>query len=150
MIDAANKANAGLMSAEDTRQAVADAKGVIDANWKAYMATALTSEEAALAQQAQALFRPADDSVAKLLAALEGRSGSLVGTFGDFDGPLYATIDPISNKIGELVELQLRVAAEAHFATMQVVAVGSVGLVLLLGGTFGWLLSKHVSGTRDT
>jgi hypothetical protein len=39
VIDAANKANAGLMSAEETRAAVTAAQGVIASNWKAYMAT---------------------------------------------------------------------------------------------------------------
>ncbi len=153
VIDAANKANAGLMSAEETRAAVTAAQGVIASNWKAYMATTLTTEEAQLAQQAEGLFRAADASVAQLLTRLDGRTGSLAGTFGDFDGPLYATIDPISNKIGELVELQLRVAqieyeaAQARYASVRAFAIGAVVLILLLGGAFGWLLSRDVSAT---
>ena len=153
VIDAANKANAGLMSAEETRAGVVAAQGVIASNWKAYMATTLTPEESQLAQQAETLFRAADASVAQLLARLDGRSGSLAGTFGEFDGPLYATIDPISNKIGELVELQLRVAqieyeaAQARYASVRAFAIGAVVLILVLGGAFGWLLSRDVSAT---
>jgi methyl-accepting chemotaxis protein len=41
-----------------------------------------------------------------------------VGMLAEFDGPLYQTIDPVSGKISDLVDLQLRVAGE-EYATAQ-------------------------------
>ncbi len=113
VIDAVNKANAGLFSAEEASRSVRNAGQVIQREWKAYMATVLTPEEAVLAAQAQKLFVPADQSIQALVAVLQQRKGTVKGGLADYDGPLYASIDPISAKITELIDLQLRVAKEA-------------------------------------
>jgi methyl-accepting chemotaxis protein len=113
VIDAVNKANAGLISAEDALRAVRHASEVIQGEWKAYMATVLTPEEAVLAGQAQKLFIPADQAMQALMATLAQRKGSVKGALAEYDGPLYASIDPIGGKITELIDLQLRVAKEA-------------------------------------
>ncbi|ASP38692.1 chemotaxis protein [Bacterioplanes sanyensis] len=84
------------------------------------MATELTATEQTLAQQAQQLFGPADREIARLRARLSALQGDVGGQLNDFDGPLYAVIDPISNKINELVELQLRVASEEYSAATEV------------------------------
>jgi len=42
--------------------------------------------------------------------------GNAAGKLNAIDGPLYATIDPISDKISELVSLQLRVAKQEDLA----------------------------------
>jgi hypothetical protein len=113
VIDAANKANAGLFTAEETLKALTGAREAIRQNWKAYRATSLTPEEARLSREAEQLFGPADKGVEQAIARLGGRTGSLKGEFGDFDGPLYSSVDPISNKITELVDLRRnRVPAE--------------------------------------
>lgn len=52
VIDAVNKTNAGLMSAEEALRAVQNAQQVIDREWRAYMATTLTTEESLLAAEA--------------------------------------------------------------------------------------------------
>jgi methyl-accepting chemotaxis protein len=117
IIDAVNKANAGLMTAEDTLKGLEAAGNRIRENWKAYMATKLTAEESALAQQAETLFLPADQAVARLQQHLQGKAGLLRESLGEFDGPLYTTIDPISSKITEIVDLQLRVAEAEYRAS---------------------------------
>ena len=153
VIDAVNKTNAGIFKAEDGRKAVSGARQTITENWTAYMATTLTAEEAALAREAEALFSPANAALADLTAQLEKHSGPITGTLGDFDGPLYASIDPISNKIAELIDLQLRIAgeeyraAESRFATIRALSIGSLMLAIGFGGTFGWLMVRNVSGT---
>ena len=54
IIDAANKANAGLFTAEETRKGLETASAAIKKNWKDYTATSLTSEESKLATEANA------------------------------------------------------------------------------------------------
>ena len=156
IIDAANKCNAGIFTAEETLKGLHDADERIHKTWKAYMATFLTPEESKLAKEAEALFVPADADVAKLIGFLTGKSGNLKGQLADFDGPLYATIDPISGKITELVELQLRVAKEEYTAAktrfQSVLWLSIVTLItgVVLGGGFGWRVVQSTSKTLNT
>ena len=110
VIDAVNKANSGLMNANEALGGVRAAEKRIKVEWKAYMATSLTTEEARLAQEAQQLFGAADRDIQNLVHFLEKKSGSVKGQMNQFDGPLYDSIDPIGGKIAELIELQLDVA----------------------------------------
>ena len=112
VIDAVNKSNAGRMPPAEAAAGVRAAQAEIDEKWRAYMATQLTPEEARLASEAEGLFRAANADIARLLDALSKLGGDGKGKLAAFDGPLYDTIDPISEKITELVDLQLRVAGE--------------------------------------
>ncbi len=151
MIDAVNKANAGLFTAEDTLKGIQAADERIKKNWKDYMATTLTAEELRLAHQAEQLFGAADVSVVNLQQHLSGKSGSLKDTLSDYDGPLYQSIDPISGKVTELVELQLREAereyraAESRYATLLKLSTGLLIGGILLGGGFGWWMARSIS-----
>jgi methyl-accepting chemotaxis protein len=140
VIDAANKANGGIFTAEETLKAVEAAQVDIQREWAAYMATTLTTEEARLAEEAKVLMAKADQQVADFVAALKPLSGKHAGQLAAFDGPLYDTVDPISSKISELIELQLRVAAEVNAEAastyermvMQTVVLIAVAVVLSL------------------
>jgi len=153
IIDAVNKANAGLFTAEETLAGVDASAARIKQNWQAYMATELTEEEASLAREAAQLFAVADQAVAALRADLSGRTGRIPGQMDRFDGALYASIDPISGKITELVDLQLRVArseyeqAQQRYARMVGLVIVLVAVAVLLGGGYAWRLSANVSST---
>jgi methyl-accepting chemotaxis protein len=112
VIDAVNKTNAGIMTAEDAEAGIRESAQLIKKEWAAYMATELTPEEEKLAAEANQLFIPANQAIVKLENALKQQSGYIAGSLNLFDGPLYETIDPISSKITELVDLQLRVAKD--------------------------------------
>ncbi len=148
IIDAANKCNAGIFTAEETLQGLTSASDRIHANWKSYMSTYLTPEESKLAKEAAQLFVPADAAVAGLEKFLAGKNGSLKGQLTEFDGPLYQHIDPISGKITELVDLQLRVAKEEYgaavgrFRFILWLSVGALVLGVMLGTGFGWAVIR--------
>ncbi len=113
VIDAVNKANAGIMTGAEALKGVQQARQEINDKWQKYMATTLTAEEARLADEAGTLFAAANRSLDQLESALRGLgSGNVSGQLDDFDGPLYTTIDPISEKIAELISLQLNVAKQ--------------------------------------
>lgn len=114
VIDAVNKANVGMMSAEAALGGVRDARQNISREWEIYLSSDLSEREARLAQEARALFRAANADLDRLETALRGMSGDVRGQLNDFNGPLYNSIDPISSKITELVDLQLRLAEEAY------------------------------------
>lgn len=119
VIDAINKTNAGFMNVEEMRKHLDDAMQTVKQEWAAYMATELTEEEAALAKDAGALFIPADAAIRNLYEEVKNKSGFIKYQLNDFNGAMYEHIDPISNKISELIELQLRVAAQEYAASQE-------------------------------
>lgn len=151
VIDAVNKANAGLISASDAARDVAAARQTIQREWQAYMATTLTPEESRLAQEADRLFGPANQSIDRLESHLRSLSGNVEGQLGEFDGPLYGTIDPISEKITELVDLQLRVAKEvaeqADVQYQQAMAITSAMAVVavVIAAFMGWSITRSIT-----
>ena len=114
LIDAVNKAQNGIMDAEVALKAIDEASDQVKKEWDAYMATKLTDEEEKLAKEALALFGPANQDIQRVQSVLRGKYGKIPGQLTEFNGPLYKTIDPISNKIGELIDLQLEVAKEDY------------------------------------
>lgn len=114
VIDAVTKANMGLVTAEDALSGVRRAREDIEHQWSTYLATDLTPRERRLAEEAQELFEPASRDMDQLESALNDMSGDVSYMLGDFNSYLYLTIDPIAEKINELVDLQLVIAAEEY------------------------------------
>ncbi|WP_018146178.1 methyl-accepting chemotaxis protein [Thioalkalivibrio sp. AKL6] len=137
VIDAVNKADAGRMTAEEALADVREAREEIAEIWDAYLATTLTPREQELADGARGLFRAANAHLDRLEGALGGMSGDVQGELDAFNGPLYDTIDPISDQITQLVDLQIDVAGtEAErvsaFYTQVLVRSGALMLVVLI------------------
>jgi methyl-accepting chemotaxis protein len=110
VIDAVNKANAGLMSAPKAINSITNSQQEIAIYWQKYIATKLTKEERKLADEAQVLFVSANNAINNALSELARFPGMVKNELNHIDGPLYLDIDPISEKIAQLVNLQLRVA----------------------------------------
>lgn len=156
IIDAVNKTNAGLMSAEQAKKGIEEAQGRIQKHWQAYSSTTLTPEEARLANEAQTLFKSADQSIAKLLPVLSQMKGKSEGQLDQFDGELYQTIDPISDKIAELIQLQLRVAGEerntlkANYERDTIFVIAGLVLIVLVVMIFGWIVARSITGPLES
>ena len=141
VIDAVNKGNAGLFTAEQVRTELQNANKVIAEEWQRYRSTQLTEEEAILVREAAPLFSAADQAIASVLGWLGNQQGDLRGQLDQFDGPLYQQIDPISSHITKLIDLQLRVAGEQR----EMVAADYSSLRL-----FFWLMSLVVAAILVT
>lgn len=157
VIDAVNKTNAGIMGADVALKGIQESSNLIASEWKSYMATTLTAEEERLAKEAEQLFVPADESIKQLTNELNGKFGILpVGSLANFDGALYDTIDPISSKITELVDLQLRVAAEEYASAQTLyeetvtntigIIVSAIILAVLIGFWIVTTISRQLGG----
>ncbi len=151
VVDAVNKANAGLMDAESALQGIKAATQRIDAQWQAYVATSLTPEEKSLSDEAEHLFAPANRDIQRLSELLQSKSGQIAGQLTEFDGPLYHSIDPISGKIAELIELQLRVAKDEtdHAAvvfteTLALIMALSLAAIVI-SGLIGWWITRSIT-----
>jgi methyl-accepting chemotaxis protein len=151
VIDAVNKSNAGIMTAEEALAGVNAASKRIKTEWQHYMATALTEEEARLSAEAQQLFVQADQDVARLTRFLEANLGDMTGRLEQFDGELYLSIDPISSKITELITLQLDIAkaeytkAQSTYESIRALTIAAILLALAMAALFGTLLVRNIT-----
>lgn len=155
IIDAVNKANAGLISAQEAANGIRQAEATIGEQWSRYKATKLTDEEAQLVREAERAFQQADQAVAGALGELATVRGDASGRLDAIDGPLYQTIDPVTAKIDELMQLQLREAAnlrdhayDLHTRTVWIFVAGSLALLavmLVLGFLIGRSISQPIS-----
>lgn len=150
IIDAVNKANAGLIDAQRIREQVVSAQQDIKNLWASYKATKLTEKESRLADEAERLFDDADRNVARLLDALDELRGNVQGELDHFDGALYESIDPISDKVAELIDLQLSVAKNTYEASLQqetrsrILTLTFVALALLISVGSALLILRSV------
>ncbi|WP_052501691.1 HAMP domain-containing methyl-accepting chemotaxis protein [Thiomicrospira microaerophila] len=112
IVDTNHKLRNGNIGWQEAETNIAQAKREIRQLWQGYMATTLTAEEAQLAQKAQTLMQPADRAVDALERLVKARDMQGITAFSI--NQLYPVIDPISDAIADLVDLQLRVAAELN------------------------------------
>ncbi|WP_282959991.1 HAMP domain-containing methyl-accepting chemotaxis protein [Ciceribacter sp. L1K23] len=110
IVDTAHKVRAGTLTPAEGLASVDQALGDIEAEWTAYMATYLTPEEAALAENFGKQRTRADAGVAELRRILEAGDLEAIARFAETD--LYPTIDPLGEDIAKLIDLQIRVAKE--------------------------------------
>ncbi len=134
IIDAVNKANAGLMPPEDAARAIAQAQDVIRDGWRDYRA-ALDASDLELTRQvdgAEPLLAEADRAVAAARRELEAASGGRAGQLDSLDGPLYQQVDPVSGRISDLIAHHLDEAEQIGIEAQGVYA--GLRNALWLGG----------------
>ncbi|ELY1970663.1 MCP four helix bundle domain-containing protein [Aeromonas salmonicida] len=150
IIDNVNKANAGLTSAEEALQHIQQAQQQIKQEWQHYQSTELTGAEQKLSAEAGSLFSAADRDISQLEQFLSTQRGVITGTLNDFDCKLYGSIDPIGNKITELVNLQLDVAkseyeqAQSWYDTMLLTMMGVITAGIVAAAWFGIVLIRSI------
>ena len=155
VIDTINKTNSGRMSAQDAVKSLAEAQTIIDTSWKSYMATTLTPEEERLAREAEQLFKPANADVGRAREALQQLSGKVPGQLAQFNGPMYDNIDPISAKISELVDLQLRVAQEVSASSAQqyrwanMLMIGMIAAAVALAALGALVITRSITAPMN-
>ena len=150
IIDATNKANAGVFSAEEASKSISDAQQTIKDSWALYLEGVVSDDDRALVEQAGPLFNAADAETSKVLAVLQGKSGPVTGLLQDHIGPLYAAIDPISGHLSTLLTIQLSYAraeynqAAADYQDHEALAWGFGIIGVMLALTFGGLLLRSI------
>jgi len=110
IVDASHKTRNQNFTWAEGIKSIKAARLAILREWTNYTSTYLTEEEKKLVGESEILFNEANTSVDKVLNIFEQKDSELLVVF--IQDELYQKIDPITNKIGELIELQLRVAKE--------------------------------------
>lgn len=151
VIDAVNKADHSIITPAEALSQISKAKKHIDQNWQAYIATKLTNKEQALANDAKQLFSDANQAIKQVEATLIAMGSQNNGELIKHNGPMYKTIDPISDKIAALIELQLEVAKQEYDAATQLYedsffSFTALSLFAFLGvAALGFWVSKSIT-----
>lgn len=116
IVDTAHKTRDGAIGWKEAREAIAEARKKIRSQWDAYLATSLTVEEKQLAEGASANMKLADAAVEKLAAIVARENREALTGFAAKE--MYPAIDPVTDAVSKLVDLQLRVAKAEFDASM--------------------------------
>ena len=149
IVDLSHKTRDGAETFESGLSKVEQAEKIIAAQWKAYVETFLTDDEKRLVAEADVLMKNANQATEKLKTILHAKDREALTAFAAKD--LYPAIDPISDKISELVSLQLSVAksyvdhAAEDAAAFRMKFIGLLVLFGVLAALFTYIL---VAGIR--
>ncbi|WP_127471575.1 methyl-accepting chemotaxis protein [Thiomicrorhabdus aquaedulcis] len=149
VVDTNHKLRNGNINWTQAEESLISAQTEIHTIWQAYLSTELTEQETTLAQEAEALMTAGDLAITKLIELVKQRNMAEIEAFSI--QKLYAIIDPISEAITELVNLQLSVAKEVYTTsqatyhqTMQFAIMIAI-VVLVLAGIFGVITLRAIT-----
>jgi methyl-accepting chemotaxis protein len=120
VVDTAHKVRAATMPWAEGIRLIGEARGAITERWRAYMATEMDAEERALADRVVERMRTADAAVDRLAALL--RAEDRDGLVRFITETLYPAIDPVTETVGNLVDLQIRVAESEYGSSQRIYA----------------------------
>ena len=148
IVDNTNKVSAGMTEPKLALANVKEAESTVALQWKAYMATELTPEEKKWADKATELMAKAAPAVASLRAALE--SGDKEKVAAQIK-PIYESVDPLSDVISKLVDIQLDESkveherATAEYAKTVTLFSVVVLAAVALGVGISWVLIRTIT-----
>ena len=142
IVDATHKVRGGEFTWSQGAQAVSGATDTIKKLWNGYTSTSLTEDEAKRVADAQKLMKVADQGVVHLTSILKGQDQPALDIFVTTE--LYASIDPITEAIAGLIDLQVTQVEEEYAATVAAFQLNSIisivlaalGLLAIIVGAF--------------
>lgn len=112
IVDATHKISNKNITPEEGLQHIKRAHAIIDREWNNYISTFLTEEEKILVREVEMLLSNAKTSSDKLENLIGQKNYELLSNY--IKNELYQNIDPITVKINDLIELQLKVAKDEY------------------------------------
>jgi len=112
IVDTANKVFYDTMSWQDGTKRIEETTERIPCLWNEYKKTYLVEEEKRMVEELQALFGAADRASMKLKEILLSQDHKALAQFIKKD--LYQGIEPVTDKIDELFQMQVRVVKEIN------------------------------------
>jgi methyl-accepting chemotaxis protein len=142
IVDTSHKVRNGGMSWSDGRKNVDEAVKTVTDKWKAYLVTTLVPEEHKLVDEIKPLMKKADESVVKLKGLLEKENREGLAAFTITE--MYPVIDPLTDKIAALVNVQL-VEAKKVYSSSESLYHKSVwfSITLIIAGVLGSILFAY-------
>ncbi|MGJ0309767.1 HAMP domain-containing methyl-accepting chemotaxis protein [Aliarcobacter cryaerophilus] len=112
IVDTAVKLRNDKISFEKCVSNINEAKTIIDKNWNEYLATSLDDEEKEIVKNTKTILSTANNTTDNIQQACTNKDLEKITSIVIHN--LYETIEPVSNNIAQLMEHQLKVAAEIN------------------------------------
>ena len=112
IVDTAVKLRNDKISFEKCVSNINEAKTIIDKNWNEYLATNLDDKEKEIVKNTKTILSTANNTTDNIQQACTNKDLEKITSIVIND--LYETIEPVSNNIAQLMEHQLKVAAEIN------------------------------------
>jgi methyl-accepting chemotaxis protein len=142
IVDTSHKARNGNIAPALAVKNVDEARGTIRQKWAEYTATTLVEEERRLIAQIEPLMARADRDIEDLRAILAAADAPRLADFTVTR--LYPSIDPVSEKFSDLIEVQLKVAGDEFTRNSDLFALlRTVTLSLIVGAIAGGILMSR-------
>ena len=148
IVDTTHKVRNGNISWAEARKSVEESDTIIKQEWQAYTATYLVPAEKDLVAQIEPLFGSAEEDLSKLKDILRRENQVALAEFATNN--LYQVIDPISDKLASLSNVQLDVAKQqydssnADYQFTRNLSVAILLLGLLVGVGVSWLVGRSI------
>ena len=113
IVDATHKIRNGNTSWETGKRNIKKAQEEIGLNWRSYEKTFVLVEERNLVNEVKQLMDIADESIESLQHIIE--NGDTAGLDIYTKKELYSKVDPVTSKIGELINVQLKIAEKEYY-----------------------------------
>ncbi len=150
IVDNSHKTRNGNIRWEVAYNNVAQAIKIITQTWKSYLATNLVPDEQQLIGELNPLLLNADTAIDELEQLLQQQQSDQLTQFTV--QKLYPAIDPVTDKITQLVSLQLNIAHQAYaesnqlyhkrrFSMMLLVMVG-----IIIAATLSIVMIRNITG----
>jgi methyl-accepting chemotaxis protein len=130
IVDTAWKVQTGQISWDDASKNLATAEIAIKENWSEYRKTKMTEEEKYLSDSVVAKLAPADQAVIELKGIVARQDQLALENFTR--DKLYRAIDPLTEQVGKIVDLQISVAENEGQSAQQAFNL-SILLMIFMG-----------------
>lgn len=127
IVDTTHKVRAGSLDWAPGQTAVLEATTGIKKYWKSYAETYMEADERALAQEASRLMQASDQAVKELTDILQSKDKKRLDNFAI--EKLYPAIDPTTEAIGKLVDLQIKVAGQQYVSSNEKFGYARAGMI---------------------
>lgn len=158
IINAINKADNGLKNPGEAFQELQQGQQIIKDSWRDYTSGRLNTKERELVDSTEVLFGDAETTIEEAATILKDMGDTLqFDEYGDtlitdYNGDLFEYVDPIADKVEQLIQLQLVIAKQERQNAQNIyddsfnwfVMVGSIALVFMV--VSGILVGRSISG----
>ena len=114
IVNATHKMRNGNIDFKEGKRMIKKARTEIESNWRIYLTSDIDLEEKKVADQIQELMKNSDEAIISLESIVEKEDTEALRKFDVEE--LYPQIDPVTNKINELIDVQLLVADREYNA----------------------------------
>ncbi|XDD51922.1 methyl-accepting chemotaxis protein [Leptospira sp. WS92.C1] len=138
IVDCVHKVRSGTFTPEEGVRNLDKASLGIEKEWTSYSSTQLVAEEKAIVKDLGPLFTNSNAVITEAREMMQAKDIESLGKFAD--ERLYPRIDPVTEKIEELIQVQLRITDAIYLKAEKEYAIGWVIFLTLSGVTLTYVL----------